>query len=170
MNKKINLEEILKGKHPTFQTAKLKVKLLKSGMKSNICEECGQTEIWNGKYLVMHLDHINGKSDDHRIENLKMLCPNCHSQTETYAGKNKCNDKRLKSEEKKKLRKFSVSKNKHKIKGIEVDYPNFENYYGLDLKLSEELAKQIDAEILKSLGIKSRNGRRMDKIKRIFND
>lgn len=69
-----------------------------------------------------------------------------------------------------------MSKGKHKVKGIEVDYPNFENYYGLDLsdelskKLSEELAKQIDAEILKSLGVKSRNARRMDKINRIFND
>lgn len=114
MNEKINLHEILQGKHPTFQTAKLKIKLLKEGLKKNVCEECGQTELWNGKHLVMHLDHINGKSDDHRLENLKMLCPNCHSQTETYAGKNKANERRLKSDEKKKARKEKVEFEKQK--------------------------------------------------------
>jgi 5-methylcytosine-specific restriction endonuclease McrA len=42
-----------------------------------------------GKPLSLHLDHKNGKNNDHRIENLRFLCPNCHSQTATYAGKNK---------------------------------------------------------------------------------
>ena len=42
---------------------------------------------WNGKKLVFQLDHINGKRNDHRLENLRWLCPNCHSQTETYCGK-----------------------------------------------------------------------------------
>ena len=41
------------------------------------------------KKLSLQLDHINGINNDHRIENLRFLCPNCHSQTETYAGKNK---------------------------------------------------------------------------------
>lgn len=43
----------------------------------------------NGKVkkLTLQLDHINGKNNDHRIENLRLLCPNCHSITETYAGK-----------------------------------------------------------------------------------
>ena len=65
---------------------------------------------------------------------------------------------------------------KYKVKGIEVDTPNLEDYYGLDLsdelgkKLSEEISKQIDTEILKSLGIKTRNMRRVDKIKRILDN
>ena len=107
-NKKIELNEILEGKHPTFQTSKLKNKLLKSGIKKNQCECCGLTDIWNNKKIIMHLDHINGKSDDHRLENLQILCPNCHSQTETYAGKNKCNFIRLKSLDKKKKRQEKV--------------------------------------------------------------
>jgi 5-methylcytosine-specific restriction endonuclease McrA len=84
---KIPLNEILEGKHPTYQTLKLKKRLIKEGIKDNKCEECGVSK-WNGKDLECHLDHINGDSKDHRIENLKILCPNCHSQTDTYCGRN----------------------------------------------------------------------------------
>jgi len=52
------------------------------------CGMCGIDE-WNNKKLSLHLDHINGVNDDHRLENLRFLCPNCHSQTETYTGRNK---------------------------------------------------------------------------------
>lgn len=49
-----------------------------------LCSECGQVPIWNGKPLRLHLDHINGNNLDCREENLRWLCPNCHTQTETY--------------------------------------------------------------------------------------
>ena len=52
-----------------------------------ICAECNVGEEWNGKPLVLQLDHINGIFNDHRLENLRLLCPNCHSQTETFSGK-----------------------------------------------------------------------------------
>lgn len=52
------------------------------------CQRCG-IDSWNGESITLELDHINGKNNDHRIENLRFLCPNCHSQTETYKGKNK---------------------------------------------------------------------------------
>lgn len=83
----IPLEEILEGKHPQYQTYKLKRRLIQVGLKTNRCEECGIAE-WNGKPLAVELDHINGNSSDHQIDNLKMLCPNCHSQTETFRAKN----------------------------------------------------------------------------------
>lgn len=102
---KIQLEDILAGKHPTFQTAKLKKKLLDAGLKKNECEECGISETYNGKPIMMQLDHENGKSDDHRLENLRMLCPNCHSQTQTYSGRNIKNVNRTKLKEKKLERK-----------------------------------------------------------------
>tara|TARA_R110000851_G_C12870142_1_gene544880 strand:+ start:79 stop:714 length:636 start_codon:yes stop_codon:yes gene_type:complete len=53
----------------------------------DICSECGISE-WNDKPISLDLDHINGVNNDHRIENLRYLCPNCHSQTPTYKGKN----------------------------------------------------------------------------------
>ena len=50
------------------------------------CLWCGLTE-WRGHPLVLHLDHINGIHNDNRFENLRLLCPNCHSQTETYSNR-----------------------------------------------------------------------------------
>ena len=64
----------------------IKRRLLMAGKLVNRCDICGLDE-WLGKPLSVQIDHINGVRDDHRIENLRMLCPNCHSQTETFAGK-----------------------------------------------------------------------------------
>ena len=50
---------------------------------------CGLIDEWNNKQLVLQLEHINGISNDNRLENLKWICPNCHSQTKTFAGRNK---------------------------------------------------------------------------------
>ena len=85
--KKLDLTEILEGKHPQYPGIKLSRRLKKEKIIENKCDECGITE-WNGKPIVLHLDHINGKRTDHRLENLRLLCPNCHSQTDTYCGRN----------------------------------------------------------------------------------
>lgn len=57
---------------------------IRNGLYTGNCEECGIGELWNNKYLLIELDHINGINDDNRVENLRWLCPNCHSQTPTY--------------------------------------------------------------------------------------
>lgn len=66
----------------------LKQRLLKAKLKENKCEICGLSE-WRGQPLAIQLHHINGDNTDNRIENLQMLCPNCHSQTESYCGSSK---------------------------------------------------------------------------------
>ena len=68
---------------------KLKKRLIKEGLKKDICECCGQDTTWNGKPLVLQLDHINGDHHDNRLENLRIVCPNCHSQTDTFCTRKK---------------------------------------------------------------------------------
>lgn len=85
---KIDLQEILDGKHPSFQTNKLRKRLIKEGLKKNECEICGIKDTWNDKPITIELDHINGIRSDHRWNNLRMSCPNCHSQTPTFRSKN----------------------------------------------------------------------------------
>ena len=75
--------EIIKGKFPNYQPYKLKQLLFKHGIKENKCEICGISE-WQGKPLQCELHHLDGNKFNHKLENLIILCPNCHSQTENF--------------------------------------------------------------------------------------
>jgi transposase-like protein len=81
------IELLLVAGRTATNRSHLKSRLLKAGLKENRCEECGITE-WRGKPLNMQLHHINGDGQDNRLENIIFLCGNCHSQTDTYGGRN----------------------------------------------------------------------------------
>lgn len=90
--KKIPLEEIL-VKNSSYQSREcLKNRLIKEGMLEYKCYECGLTN-WRNKPISLQLEHKNGNNTDNRRENLTLLCPNCHSQTITFAGKNNKREK-----------------------------------------------------------------------------
>lgn len=83
------IDEIL-VENSTFKSSwALKRKLIKLKLKTNICEICKQLPFHNNKPLSLQLDHINGNNKDNRLSNLQIICPNCHTQTITYSGKNK---------------------------------------------------------------------------------
>lgn len=84
------LDEILVDGSYT-QTSRLKKRLLEKELLKEKCYICDSEPVWLGKKLVLILDHINGKNDDNRLENLRLLCPNCNSQQDTFCGKNKKN-------------------------------------------------------------------------------
>ncbi|BAY23511.1 hypothetical protein NIES2100_32920 [Calothrix sp. NIES-2100] len=86
----IPLEELLL-EGTEVHTHRLKKRLIKAGLLEEKCYECGVL-YWQGKKLSLHLDHIDGNRRNNKLENLRLLCPNCHSLTETYCGnKNKKN-------------------------------------------------------------------------------
>jgi DNA-binding CsgD family transcriptional regulator len=85
-SREIPIEDLLtKGRRSN--RGHLKARLLKAGLKEERCEACGLTE-WRGKPLRITLHHNNGDGYDNRLENLSFLCPNCHSQTSNFGGRN----------------------------------------------------------------------------------
>lgn len=86
---KYSLDEILVRNSDYTCMSRLKKRLVSENYMKYECSFCFNNGIWQNIELTLQLDHINGINDDHRIENLRFLCPNCHSQTSTYAGRNK---------------------------------------------------------------------------------
>ena len=80
------LSEIL-VENSSFSRHHLKNRLYSEGLKQPVCELCGQGELWNGGVMGLILDHINGVSDDHRLENLRIVCPNCAATLDTHCAR-----------------------------------------------------------------------------------
>jgi hypothetical protein len=80
--------EYTEGLKP-IRGSNLKAKLLEEGLIENKCSICSIGPIWNGKSIVLQMDHINGNREDNRLNNLRIICPNCHNQTGTFCRKNK---------------------------------------------------------------------------------
>ena len=72
-------------RNSTLQSSKVRVRLIKEGIVDYKCAICGLS-MWMGKPIVLQLHHIDGDNHNNSLENLQLLCPNCHSQTDNYCG------------------------------------------------------------------------------------
>lgn len=116
----IPLEEIL-VKDYEYNSNKLRKRLISEGIKEHKCECCGLNE-WLGEPIPLELDHIDGDHYNNSLENLKILCPNCHAKTPTYRGKNK------------KSKDSQTTKNKNQIEKVKKIY----NCSSCDIQLKRQ--------------------------------
>lgn len=128
-NKKYNLKDILiENFQGAITNSSIKKYLYKENIKKPCCEICNQNEEWNGKKLSFILDHINGVNNDNRIENLRIICPNCDSTLDTYVGRNNknLNSKRQKciknKEDKIQNKKLKLGQIKNQILEANIDF------------------------------------------------
>ena len=84
----IPLEKILVSGSTYTNVGNIKNRLYQSGLKERKCEKCGQDENWHGEHMSLILDHIDGVPNNNKIENLRIVCPNCNATLPTFAGKN----------------------------------------------------------------------------------
>jgi len=123
-NEKYDLKDILNGLHPQYPTSKLSKRLIKENIKKYECEICGINE-WNGKKITLELNHIDGDNSNHKLINLELICPNCHSQTDTYRSKGK--NKKYNDENIKKIvNENNTYKNILRILNLGYSYQNIE--------------------------------------------
>lgn len=104
----------------TASRGNVKRRLLKEEVLKNVCSLCGQDENWNGMKISLILDHINGVYNDNRLENLRIVCPNCNAGLDTHTGKN-IKKKEIVSKEEKK-----VDRNKPRPEKRKVERPNYD--------------------------------------------
>jgi hypothetical protein len=83
---RVPLDEVL-IRNSTYSRSNLKPRLYEEGLKERRCEMCGQDENWQGRTMSLILDHINGVPDDNRLENLRIVCPNCDATLDTHCGR-----------------------------------------------------------------------------------
>lgn len=139
----IPLEDILK-ENSTYNRSALKKRLIKAGLLVDVCENCGLEPLWMGQRLVLQLEHKNGVSTDNRLDNLCLLCPNCHSQTGSFAGR-KLKRKRIdKGDPRPKMRKVEWP-SKEQLQKLLWEKPtkHIAQDYGVSDKSVEKWAKKF---------------------------
>jgi 5-methylcytosine-specific restriction endonuclease McrA len=121
LSKALTPKDVLR-KNSKYKVSVVKSILLKYGIKEYVCEDCGISD-WRGNKIVLHLHHVDGDRSNNDIRNLKFLCPNCHSLTESY-----CLIKNYKIDEEELKKIASTSKNMSEILnvlGLPADGGNF---------------------------------------------
>ena len=154
----------------TYSSSALRIKLIKEGIKENKCEICGQLPEHMGKPLTLQLHHINGNHNDNRLENLIILCPNCHSQTENYSSHKNIKEKikhycekcgkeisrkaklcnKCKGEENRKVSRPSKEELLSKLNELKGNFTETGKYYGVSDNAIRKWCKNYEIPHLKN--------------------
>lgn len=147
--------------HSSYSRTNLKRRLLQEKLLENKCTVCGLNAMWNDKPLSLILDHKNGIPDDHRMENLQLVCPNCNSQLNTFGSKNFKNKRERKNcvDCGKKISFISIRCRKCNLKtkigkNRKIVWPTFK-------ELTEEISKSNRLQVSKRLGVSETAVRKM---------
>ena len=138
-NKKSNDELFIEN--CTAGRASVKNRILSDNLIEYKCRDCDNVGLWNNKQIVLQLEHINGVRNDNRLENLCFLCPNCHSQTATFTGKNNTNEEDcIKSRERNKI---SIQKSFEELTELRNSAKNIPNYRKVNRPEKDELQELL---------------------------
>ena len=113
--KKYTMDEILVENSKYCGSTALKKRLISANYMENVCACCG-LKTWDGRDLALQVHHVNGVNNDNRIENLQLLCPNCHSQTDFFGGRSKSCRHRRQLKKTREQESKNKEKNKEKTK------------------------------------------------------
>jgi len=154
--KSIPIENML-IENSQYSTSTIRRRIRKENIIPYVCSECNLSSVWNNKPISLQLDHINGEHTDNRLENLRFLCPNCHSQTETH-GRSKASMKHslcnfCKSKCKKKSHKYCSDKCYHNSTKFVNSQGNLKTRK-VERPSKEELKEMIDTMSYCAIGRK----------------
>ena len=136
-NIKDNINDILEGKIKILYTSTLRKNILKTNILEYKCKRCKINE-WEGEILTLEIEHIDGDNWNNKLENLELLCPNCHSLTKTYRKKkNKNQNKPISNEDIIKIINFNKNESINKIL-IELGLDNSGGNYKRIYKICKE--------------------------------
>lgn len=132
-----------------YSRKNLKKRILENKILQYKCVECGNQGLHNNKLLVLQLDHKNGINNDNRIENLRFICPNCHTQTATYAGKRLKKEKIYETDEEKqnrilKCRKFNPTKEELQELVVKLPMTKVGKFFGVSDNAVRKRCKRLD--------------------------
>lgn len=142
----------------------IKRRLINQKYKENVCSVCGLLPKWNNKVLSLQIDHINGVRTDNRLENLRLICPNCHSQTDNFAGKNRLNVKRIYCECGKRVSGYKANQKCSSCASTQLQYSKRKIERPNKQKLEELLWEKPTTHIAKEYGVSDKAVEKWSKI------